>query len=138
MKERVAKAIENHRQGCNCAQAVALAYTDLLAIDEEILYGMTEAFGSGIGGLREICGAVSAGVLVLSSQSSNDKLYEKLHRKATYEKAKTYVEAFGAIDGTHQCGELLKLRQEGKSSFPDCTACVKKAAELLEEFLREE
>ena len=33
MTERVAKAVENHKSGYNCAQAVACAYCDLMGVD---------------------------------------------------------------------------------------------------------
>ena len=136
--DRINKAIEYHKNGCNCAQAVACAFTDVLNMDEESVYHLTEAYGSGIGGLREICGAVNAGVLVLSMHQSKDPLYKKENRQETYKKAKEYVEAFQSVDGTYLCGELLDLRKEGKSNFPSCQDCVIKATELLEEFLKEE
>ena len=135
--DRVNKAIEYHKNGCNCAQAIACAYADILNMDAESAYHITEAYGSGIGGLREICGAVNAGVLVLSMHQSSDSLYEKEKRQETYKKAKEYVEAFQSVDGTYLCGELLDLRKEGKSKFLTCKDCVVKAAELLEDFLKE-
>jgi len=133
--DRIEKAIENHKKGCNCAQAVALAYTDILEIEEELIYRLTEGYGSGIGGLREICGAVNAGVLVLSASNSDGKVFERGNRQDTYQKVKEYMEAFKEVDGTYQCGELLALRKEKKSHFLSCTDCVQKAAELLEEYL---
>ena len=133
---RVELAIENHKKGCNCAQAVALAYVDVLQMDAEKVYHLTEALGGGVGGLRQICGAVSAGSLVLGYQKSNDALYEKKYRLDTYDLIKEYVEKFQEIDGTYQCGELLELRKEKQSNFTTCTDCVRKAAELIEEFLQ--
>ena len=42
--ERVAKALENHKKGYNCAQAVACAYADLFGVDEKTAFRMTEGF----------------------------------------------------------------------------------------------
>jgi len=136
--KRIELAIENHKRGCNCAQAVALTYADLLQMDEEQVYRLTEALGGGIGGLRQICGAVSAGTLVLGYLKSKDDLYEKKYRLDTYDLVKEYVGKFQEVDGTYQCGELLELRKEKKSNFQTCTDCVRKATELLEEFIKNE
>lgn len=137
MKSRVELARENHVMGCNCAQAVAITYADVLGVEKEKAYAMTEMMGSGISGLRDICGAVNAGALVLSAYLSKDSLYEKDHRKENYDLVKEYINRFKEVDGTYACGELLDKREEGTSKFSSCTECVAKAAELLEEMIEE-
>ena len=42
METRVDKVAEKHKSGYNCAQAVACAYCDLVGIDEETMFRMTE------------------------------------------------------------------------------------------------
>ena len=43
MSERVKKALENHKHGYNCAQAVVCAYCDLFGVDEKEAFKMSEA-----------------------------------------------------------------------------------------------
>ena len=49
MKERIQRAYDNHKRGYNCAQSVVCSYSDLLGVDEEILFRMSEGFGLGMG-----------------------------------------------------------------------------------------
>ena len=44
---RESRAVELHKKGYNCAQAVACAYCDLVDIDEKTALRATEAFGAG-------------------------------------------------------------------------------------------
>ena len=52
MESRVAKTIELHKKGYNCAQAVACAYCDLVGVDEDTMFKMAEGFGAGMGGME--------------------------------------------------------------------------------------
>ena len=52
METRVDKVAEKHKSGYNCAQAVACAYCDLVGIDEETMFRMTEGLGLGMGGME--------------------------------------------------------------------------------------
>ena len=51
-------------EGYNCAQAVAMAFSDLIGMDEKRTAKMISSFGGGMGRLREVCGAVSGMLLV--------------------------------------------------------------------------
>ena len=49
------KARQLHQQGCNCCQAVVMAYADQLPISEENAMNMAAPFGRGLSGCRELC-----------------------------------------------------------------------------------
>ena len=49
METRVDKVAEKHKSGYNCAQAIACAYCDLIGIDEETMFRLTEGLGLGMG-----------------------------------------------------------------------------------------
>ena len=51
------KAMNYFKEGYNCAQAVVLAYSDLLEMDESTLAKLSSSFGGGFGRMREICGS---------------------------------------------------------------------------------
>ena len=51
MKTRVEETIKRHDKGYNCAQAVACTYCDLVGMDEETMFKLTEGFGAGMGGM---------------------------------------------------------------------------------------
>lgn len=62
MTGHAALARANFEAGCNCAQAVLCAYPELLPRETAMKLGAS--LGGGIGRLREVCGAVSAMVLL--------------------------------------------------------------------------
>ena len=55
---------ELFRKGCNCSQAVVLAFSDVTGLDERTALAVSSSFGGGMGRLREVCGAVSGAFMV--------------------------------------------------------------------------
>lgn len=111
-KETVSKADEKARQaeanflnGCNCAQAVLLAFSDELGLDEDTLMRLGAPFGGGMGRMREVCGTVTGMMLVYGLL--------KGYTKTTGDKATHYAgvrrlaDAFRAENGSIICRELL-------------------------------
>ena len=52
-------------EGYNCSQAVVCAFEDVTGIDIKTSARLSSSFGGGMGRLREVCGAVSGGLLIL-------------------------------------------------------------------------
>ena len=59
------KAQELFCKGCNCAQAIVLAFKDKLDVDELTLKKVSSSFGGGVARLREVCGCVSGMAIVM-------------------------------------------------------------------------
>ena len=59
MKDRGEQARDYFKQGYNCTQSVALAFSDEIGIEKSRMLKMVSSFGGGMGRLREVCGAVS-------------------------------------------------------------------------------
>ncbi len=126
------KAVENHKKGCNCAQAVACVFADKLGCCEEDIFRLTEAFGGGMGGSGGVCGAVSAMVFVAGGIKSYgiDKLPET-NKKESYDFARTLMERFCSKVGTIMCRDIKD------KCLRSCDGCIEDAVELLEEFIGE-
>ena len=45
MADEVRKALENHKKGYNCAQAVACAFSEQLGMDEKEVFRLMEPLG---------------------------------------------------------------------------------------------
>ena len=58
MESKKETAVEKFKKGYNCCQAVACTYCEELGIPEKDMFRLAEGFGSGIGGLKDTCGAV--------------------------------------------------------------------------------
>lgn len=55
---RSEKAKQYFQSGYNCSQAVAMAFSDLIGMDEKAIARIVSGFGGGVGRMREVCGAV--------------------------------------------------------------------------------
>ena len=142
-------AMANFYAGYNCTQSVVLAFADLIDIDTDILLKMVSGFGGGMGRLREVCGCVSGMFFVLSyfNGYSDPKAVDDKTRlyKEVQELAKRFEEKNGSI----VCRELLGLDTKRQEPIPEertkeyyekrpCPALAGMAAEILENFLKDE
>ena len=81
---RADRAKELFIQGYTCSQAVALAFCDVVDIDEAQLSKIMLPFGGGMGRLRLTCGAVSGmaaiiGLLFADQENSSENKKQVLH-----------------------------------------------------------
>ena len=63
--DRKEQAVDLKHNGSNCAQAVLLAYKDILDLDEETLKQLGSGFGIGMGNMEATCGALVAVNIIL-------------------------------------------------------------------------
>lgn len=149
MGEKGRLALENFESGCNCSQAVLLAFAPECGLERETALRLASSFGGGFGRMRELCGAISGGGMVLGilrgyADTSDDEV-----KQGHYRLIQTFCERFREVEGHLRCGELLdKLAGEPGpvpgartaeyySSRP-CGRLVALAADLVEELLGED
>ncbi|MCQ2273325.1 MAG: C-GCAxxG-C-C family protein [Bacteroidales bacterium] len=113
---RVKRARELHANGCNCCQAVALAFADKLPIDETSATQLTQPFGRGISGLKETCGCVT-GLAMVCGLCNQTMMVKGLANQ------------FREENGDLNCAKLLQS-QGPNHSCNDLVAC---AARILAE-----
>lgn len=133
---RIEQVRWNHQHGCNCAQAVAVAYSDLIGIDESTIYRLIEGFGKGHA-VQGTCGAVNGAIFVLSALNSDGKVGEANTKLSTYHLVETYIQDFSLQQGTYICKDLLKLRAKKENRLYTCTDICADAAELLEKYIKQ-
>lgn len=72
--KRAEAGVEYKHNGCNCCQAVLMAYSDLLNTDKDTLMSLGSGFGLGMGCMEgtcgALCGAVAAAGLITSGENS--------------------------------------------------------------------
>lgn len=127
--ERIEKALEKHKMGYNCAQAVLCAFHDITDFTEDELFRLSEAFGGGMG-IKGVCGAVSAMVFLAGIKNSIgiDALPET-NKIGSYAKARKLIEEFEKKNSTILCSKLKgeKIRS--------CDGCIEDAVRILEKEL---
>jgi C_GCAxxG_C_C family probable redox protein len=113
-EERIGNAKMLHKAGCNCCQAVVMAYADKLPITNEQASAVASPFGRGIAGMKEVCGCVSGMAMVCGLTGHTADV-------------KPLIEKFKEDNGDIVCGRLLQM---GKKP---CNEMVGYAAGLLNE-----
>lgn len=110
IEERVQKARMLFKEkGYNCCQAVVMAYNDLFDIDDRTAAAMSSGFGGGMGRMREVCGSVSAMVLLCGLISPADDPSDKQARTLNYSLVQETAGKFREFNGSIVCRELLGL-----------------------------
>lgn len=104
-------AIEKHKKGYNCAQAVLSVFADEIGMDEITAYKLMEGLGGGVGGLREVCGAFSAAAAVIGFAGSSGSLDGK-SKQATYKTVRDAAELFKEKYDSVICREILAKHPE--------------------------
>lgn len=137
MKNRVEIAIKNHGAGYNCSQAVLCAYSDLFDLDEKMAFRLAEGFGSGMGGLKETCGAVTAMFMVSSLMTSDGDMPHNASRHDSYETVYDLAKRFEEKNGTLICSKLLENPNHRCEHAKLCTHYVEDAALLIETLINQ-
>ena len=144
--DRAAYAAELFVKGYNCAQAVAVAFSDLTGLEERAASRMLSGFGGGMGRLREVCGAVSGMVAVVSILYGYDDPEDNEGKKATYQLIQELAGQFRERCGSIICREILKNppsdpvpspRTEEYYATRPCVRMVYTAAAILDAYIAE-
>lgn len=129
--ERCDLAVERkHRLGCNCCQAVLLAFADELKEswnekggDEDFLMALGSGFGSGMGGMDATCGAlVGAGMVAGLLNGDGDHPAVLKTRRMSAE----FKERVGAL----RCADIKGVQT--KKVLCSCDDCVRHAVQIAE------
>lgn len=133
MNTRVEETIKRHDKGYNCAQAVACTYCDLVGVDEETMFRLTEALGLGMGGMEGTCGAVSGACVLAGMKNSSGNLERPDSKAASYRLSREILKQFMEQNGSVTCRDLKGV-ETGKVLRP-CADCIRDAAALAEQVL---
>ena len=139
---------ENYfKQGYNCAQSVVLAFEDLIKVDKDTLVTLISGFGGGFGRMREVCGAVSGMVAVLSAVKGYSNPTANQEKMDLYKSVQALMNEFKAQNGSYICAELLGVkkidnpipaeRTEEYYKKRPCALLVGDACEILEKALNQ-
>ena len=141
--DRVKLAAEYFESGYNCAQAVAMAFSDLTGLSSGQSARTVSGFGGGMGRMREVCGAVSGMVFVISNLYGYDTPDQRA-QGAVYAIVQELAGKFRQETGSIVCREILKNPPSDPTPTPrttqfyatrPCTRMVALAAHLLEEYI---
>lgn len=145
--QKAQKALELFNEGYNCAQAVFTAFADDVGLDQPTALRLSSSFGGGMGGMREVCGAVSAMFMVMGLLKGYDTPDDLPAKRQHYAKLQQLAAQISDQYGTIICRDLLTQSHIQPSPTPSarneeyymkrpCGRYVVACAALLEETLR--
>lgn len=146
---RSESAKANFLRGYNCAQSVFLAFSDLVPTDEKTALKIAAPFGGGVGRMREICGTVSAMMMVCGLVFYDAEHVTLEEKSALYAREQELARRFREKNGSIVCRELLRGVTQDSSPNADartaeyykkrpCADLCACAAGILEEYLAEQ
>ena len=143
------RAVELFKEGFNCSQSVFTAFAYRFGMDEETALKVSAGLGGGLGRMREVCGAVSGGAMVIGSICSATEGKDGDSKQKNYELVREFAEKFAKENGSIICRELLELDVKmEESAKPEertaqyykkrpCVELVECAARIIEEMIKE-
>ncbi len=139
------QAAEFFVNGYNCAQAVAMAFSDVTGLSEKVTAKMISSFGGGMGRLREVCGAVS-GMLFVAGILYGYDVPDQEAQMAHYARVQELAGKFRETAGSIVCREILQNPPSDPKPTPrteefykqrPCVRMVILAAQILDEYIKE-
>lgn len=132
---RKEQALEYHKKGYNCCQAVTCTFCKEFGVPEEDMFRISEGFGFGMG-MMDMCGAVTGMIIIIGLENSIGDLENgKPTKNDTYKKVKAYAEKFKEMNQSYICRDL-----KGRGTdipICSCDKCIEDAVGLVEEYLQE-
>lgn len=144
--EKSALAKQNFEEGFNCAQAVLLAFCDETGFTREQAARLASTFGGGMGRMREVCGAVSAMLMVEGLLKGYSDPKAKEEKSALYASVRVLADQFREENHSIICRDLLIETEVTSGGEPEartkeyyarrpCGCYVEDAARILAEHL---
>ena len=139
-------AVELFVEGYNCAQAVAMVFSDEMGMTREQTAKLASSFGGGMGRMREVCGAVSGMLMVAGMLYGYATPEEGEIKKTHYQRVQELAGQFREKIGTIICREILDNPQTDPNPSPrteeyyrdrPCARMVYTAAKIMEDYIRE-
>ena len=140
------QAAELFLSGYNCAQAVAVAFSDVTGLDADFFARMASSFGGGMGRMREVCGAVSGMLMVAGLLYGYDSPSDDAAKKAHYGLVQDLAGQFREQVGSIVCRDILKNPPSDPTPSPrtaeyyrqrPCARMVVLAAQILDRYIEE-
>jgi C_GCAxxG_C_C family probable redox protein len=132
---RVEKALQYHKKGYNCSQAVVCTFCDKIGLSEEDAFKVSEALGFGDSDSYGTCGAVTGMALVMGMINSSGNLEQPDSKAATYKRTRELNEKFREANGSTICRDLKGI-DSGKV-LRSCDGCIEDAVVLLTKVFEE-
>jgi C_GCAxxG_C_C family probable redox protein len=145
---KLEQAAHYHEIGYGCAQCVLAPYSRDFGLDEGLALRLSTGFGSGMGRMCEVCGALAGAFIVVSmkyGKEITDGTRYGTDTETTYALVAEIARKFKEKNGSIYCRDLIgydlmdpfqreKVVEMGLFTTI-CRRCILDAVELLQEIL---
>lgn len=142
------RAVELFREGFNCSQAVFAAFSEPMNMDFGTALRISSPIGGGVARLREVCGAVTAMLMVYGYFHGNTVGPDQEAKARVYDESRVLVNEFRAEWNTIICRELLGVTEDPFAAVRPaprtadyyetrpCEKCIACAARIAEKYIK--
>jgi len=148
MSAKTEMAMGYQDRGYSCAQSVLASFSQDHGLSEHEALRISTGFGSGMGRMCEVCGALTGAFMVIGLKHGKvitDGSKYGSNTETTYRLVAEISRRFKERNGSIHCRDLIghdlsipeereKVVQKGLFSTT-CSKCIRDAVELLEEIL---
>jgi C_GCAxxG_C_C family probable redox protein len=129
ISQRIDRAKVLFNNNYNCSQSVAMAFSDVIGMNEEEILRAMSGFGYGMGGERTVCGAITGGAFVISSLTKDPE-----YRDDTYASVKKLLDIFKEQNGgTINCLDLIGPDPGPREFHDTCPSIIERVIRIVEE-----
>jgi C_GCAxxG_C_C family probable redox protein len=142
------EAVGKFEKGFACSQSVFSTYAGPMGLAQDTALKISDAFGGGMGGMGETCGAVTGAYMVLGLINGRTEADDDESKKKTRKLIKEFTQRFKEAHKTTICNELL----ENDISTPEgmeaaeasgvfdkrCPKFVAEATKILEQLIKKD
>ncbi|MCX8168715.1 MAG: C-GCAxxG-C-C family protein [Candidatus Methanomethylicia archaeon] len=127
------------KKGYTCSESVILAFSGIAKIPEELTPKIATGFSAGIGRIGEICGAISAGVIIIGAIYGRVSLEDINGYEKCIGKVQKLIYKFQEKYGEIHCEKLIGLKlikEEDRERFRIENLKEKKCMRFIEDIVR--
>ncbi len=146
LEHRAQEALTLMGEYGSCCTGVLGAWAPELGLEIEQVAGLGRGMAGGIGGLGQVCGAVSGAILAIGLKTSNaGNLHDMPAAFETMAAVREFVARFEERHSSIQCRDLMghDISTQEKSAaamqagaFGDCPQFIESAVAILDEMIR--
>ena len=134
MSKRQERAVDLYKnQGYNCAQAVVVAYADVLGMSEEQAFATFAGFGGGFGGQHEVCGAISGMTAVLGALLNVKTSDSAEGKQKIYSRVMNACKDFKKEHESIICRTLIVNAKKNDESPKPCSHYIASCCQILDD-----
>lgn len=135
-------AVALFQQGFNCTQSILSVFAPDFGLDLDMARRISQGFGAGMGRTDNICGSLSAAIMVIGLRYGGIRPDDTAAKEKTYAMVREFLQEFKTLHGSVACTDLLGYNLSDPKQFADakthhvamqrCPVFIRAAVELVE------